>query len=139
MRILTSVFVSILAIAAPPAHATNYPSTNLLPGETAQSVSSNLCYIVHGPSSFQRTNGASVAYLTVAEMTAAGSPMDGKMNLRFTSTTAGTVAFAYGNIATANFTNYAQNYTPATKFLTVHFTLSFSNCTLPVYASYTSY
>jgi hypothetical protein len=139
VRIPASAFVSVVALAASAAHAANYPSINLLPGETAQSVVSNLCYIVRGPSVFERNNAGTVAYVTVAEMTANGSPMNGKMNLRFTSTTAGTVAFAYGNIATANFTNYAQNYDLATKFLTVHFTLSFSGCTLPVYASYASY
>jgi hypothetical protein len=123
--------------------ADTYPPTTVLLGEVSQSVVSNQCYIVRGAGDFLRNGVANKAYITIPEMTAAGYQLDGRLTLGFTSATGGTTTANYAaayptTIQTASFQNYTQTYNATTKTLTVHFTLVYPNCSLPVYGYYVS-
>jgi hypothetical protein len=123
--------------------ADTYPPTTVLIGEVSQSVVSNQCYIVRGASDFLRNGGANKAYITIPEMTADGYQLNGRLTLAFTSTTGGTTTANYAaayptNIQTASFQNYSETYNATTKALTVHFTLTYPNCTLQVYGYFAS-
>jgi hypothetical protein len=143
VRIIASGLLVAAALGLPPARATTYPAVTLLSGQMSQTVVSNLCYIVRGPTEFQRNGGASKAFVTIAEMAADGFQLNGKVNLAFSDAASGTANFAYtpvypADIRSVTFQNYSQSYNATSKILTVHFRLTFPNCVLPVFANYTS-
>jgi len=142
VRIFALGLLFAAAPGLPAARAVTYPAVTVLPGQISQIVVSNLCYIVRGPTEFQRNNGANKASLTIAEMTADGFQLNGKVNLIFSDTNSGSANFDYApsyptDIQSVTFQNYSQTYNATTKLLTVHFKLSFPNCLLPVAAKYT--
>ncbi len=132
-----------VTLGLPPARAVTYPAVTALPGEMSQTVVSNLCYIVRGPTEFQRNDGANKASITIAEMAADGFQLNGKVNLIFSGAASGSADFDYApsypaDIQSVAFQNYSQTYNATAKTLTVHFKLVFPNCTLAVAARYTS-
>jgi hypothetical protein len=143
VRIFALGLLFVTALGVPAARAVTYPAVTLLPGQMSQTVVSNLCYIVRGPTEFQRNDGASKASVTIAEMAADGYQLNGKVNLIFSDATSGSASFDYApsypaDIQSVTFQNYSQTYNATAKTLTVHFKLSFPNCVLPVAARYTS-
>ena len=119
------------------------PPDALLGGQVEQSVVSNQCYIARGSSEFQRNGAGAKAVVTFPEMVAAGYPLNGQMLLTFGTSVGGSVRFDYAtaypaNIQVVSFRAYGQAYNSTTKILTVHFSVIFPGCTLPVHATYYS-
>jgi len=136
-RVLGFLCFTAVGIAAT-VRADTYPPTTMLIGEISQSVVNNQCYIVRGASQFMRYANHK-GFIAIPEMTAAGYQLDGRITLTFSTADAGTVLTNYAtgypaDIQTASFTNYSQTFNAAAKMLTVHFKLTFPNCTLPVNA-----
>ena len=137
--ILSAVGLSLPGLAS----AVTYPPDALLPGEVAQTVVSNQCYIVRGNSDFLRNGAANRAVISISDMVAAGYELKGHVMLAFTSTTGGTARFNYATaypagIQAAPFTGYSQSYDATTKNLHAQFTINFPSCSLQVSGAYAS-
>jgi hypothetical protein len=144
MRLCTFALLAAAGLCHPGlASAVVYPPNTLLSGEVGQTVVSNQCYIVRGSSDFLRNGAANRAYLSVADMVAAGYELNGQMILVFTSATGGTARFNFAttypsNVQVAPFAGYGQSYDAATKTFRAHFTINFPGCSLLVSGVYRS-
>ncbi len=146
MRNSYDVAILAVALATPGLARAETPPDNLFGGEVGQAISSlNLnssCYVNRGFSSFQRNGLGSKAVISFSEITDSGVDLNGQAVMTFKTATSGDIRFkrtAAGlpaGTVDPPFVDYAQTYNASALQLVVKFTINFSDCSLPISATY---
>jgi len=122
------------------------PPDVLIAGETRQAIGAvnfgASCYLNRGFSTFQRNGSSLKAVISFAEIVDQQSfDLSGQAIMTFTSPTTGNIRFKQtptlpAAVNNPPFSNFSETYNATAQQLVVQFSISFSDCTLPVYAVY---
>jgi hypothetical protein len=118
----------------------------LIAGQTREAIGAvgfgARCYLNKGFSTFQRNGSSLKAVISFAEIVDQSSfDLGGQATMTFASPTSGNIHFKQtpalpANVKDPPFSNYSETYNATAKQLVVQFSITFPDCTLPIYAVY---